>query len=373
MAEYKTIEELGRGSFGQVMKVERNGEIMAAKIVKYARMSEKEKKLLVDEVNILRDLSHPNIVRYIDRDVNREAGKLTVFMEYCAGGDLAAYIRRHKREARPIRDDVIWSVFAQMVSALAACHTRKPTEILHRDIKPGNIMIGEGQCVKLGDFGLARELNANSYAFTNVGTPLYMSPEQIQKRPYDDKCDIWSLGCVIYELATLNPPFTATTQETLNRKILRESPLPIRGRDDELIALINTMLDKSPVRRPSAASLESNPRMAKILATINKTAPSQEAASEPSDESVADRRERELDRREAEVRRREADLERREAAVARRETEATRREQSLKTREATTAGRQFTAAAPARPTYGGLNYGYGAGRRPGLADNYRNY
>ena len=84
----------------------------------------------------------------------------------------------------------------------------QPQKILHRDLKPGNIFLDESKNAKLGDFGLARVMNQESmYAQTNVGTPYYMSPEQIKEQKYNEQSDIWSLGCLVYEMAALRPPF----------------------------------------------------------------------------------------------------------------------------------------------------------------------
>ena len=91
---------------------------------------------------------------------------------------------------------------------------------MHRDLKPGNIFLDEHQNVKLGDFGLARILNPGSvFAQTHVGTPYYMSPEQIQEKKYNDKTDIWSLGCIVYELCALRPPFRANNHFNLANTI----------------------------------------------------------------------------------------------------------------------------------------------------------
>ena len=106
----------------------------------------------------------------------------------------------------------------QILLALRECHYRgiKGSKILHRDLKPSNVFFDCNNNVKLGDFGLSRiiknesgEENSEAFASTNVGTPYYMSPEQIHENQYDEKTDIWSTGCVIYELVSLLPPFTA--------------------------------------------------------------------------------------------------------------------------------------------------------------------
>jgi NIMA (never in mitosis gene a)-related kinase len=98
-----------------------------------------------------------------------------------------------------------------VVSALYACHNRKEGRILHRDLKPGNVFLDLNNNVKLGDFGLSKIMGQESvFAKTHVGTPYYMSPELIDGSPYNEKSDIWSAGCVIYELAALRAPFEAT-------------------------------------------------------------------------------------------------------------------------------------------------------------------
>jgi NIMA (never in mitosis gene a)-related kinase len=130
-------------------------------------------------------------------------------MEYCENGDMAQLIKKCKNEKDIVAEDVIWKIFMQIILALKECHNHKTLgKILHRDIKPGNVFFDSNNNVKLGDFGLSRILSAESqYAQTNVGTPYYMSPEQINEHSYDEKTDIWSTGCVLYEMVALKPPF----------------------------------------------------------------------------------------------------------------------------------------------------------------------
>ena len=157
-------------------------------------MSEREKQLLVSEVNILRELRHPNITRYYDRVIDKERAKLFIVMEFCQGGDLAALIRRRKRSLRElgqgkgdpkavmqcyVPEEMVWRVIGQLTLALLECHGRKEgNKILHRDLKPGNVFFDQEENVKLGDFGLSRVMGDESvFAYTHVGTPYYMSPE----------------------------------------------------------------------------------------------------------------------------------------------------------------------------------------------------
>lgn len=111
-----------------------------------------------------------------------------------------------------IEEEKVWRVLAHLTLALLECHRRKDgSKILHRDLKPGNVFFDAEDTVKLGDFGLSRMMGDESvFAYTNVGTPYYMSPEQISEQRYNEKSDIWSAGCVLYEMASLRAPFEAT-------------------------------------------------------------------------------------------------------------------------------------------------------------------
>jgi hypothetical protein len=132
-----------------------------------------------------------------------------------------------------------------------------------RDIKPANVFIDRHQLFKLGDFGLARILSTDTQlAKTNVGTPYYMAPEQVNELPYNEKCDIWSMGCLLYEMAALAPPFEAANQLALAVKIKagRVARVP-EGYSDELNQAIRSMLQLEAGKRPSVEDLFKLPRM----------------------------------------------------------------------------------------------------------------
>lgn len=123
---------------------------------------------------------------------------------------MGSLLKKSKRENDLIAEDAIWKIFGQIMFALNECHNRAAGKILHRDLKPANIFFDAANNIKLGDFGLSREMGEHSvFATTNVGTPYYMSPEQIAEAKYNEKSDIWSAGCLLYELAALKPPFQA--------------------------------------------------------------------------------------------------------------------------------------------------------------------
>ncbi|KAJ6607471.1 kinase-like domain-containing protein [Mycena sp. CBHHK59/15] len=281
---YEALDVIGNGSFGIIRKVRRktDGLIFARKELNFERMSERDRKQIVAEVNILKDLHHDHIVRYHDRYVDRDAGILYILMEYCGGGDLSSVIKQAVKANRPIPEDAVWGYFMQILLALNHCHNtgghgrtgsagnageldgkERRAQILHRDLKPDNVFLDESNTVKLGDFGLSKALPQASFANTYVGTPYYMSPELMQEKAYDSKSDIWSLGCLMYELCALKPPFhEAKTHSELSVFIrnARIPPLP-RGYSQALGGVIKAMLNLNPAMRPSAAQLLQHERL----------------------------------------------------------------------------------------------------------------
>lgn len=265
MDQYEVLNELGSGSFGKVSRIRRktDNRVLVWKELYYGKMSEKEKRLLVGEVNILRELDHPHIVRYFDRIIDRDRKKIYIVMEHCSNGDLAALIKKCRRERIYLDEETIWRCSMQLICALKECHNRSDGSVLHRDLKPGNVFLDSANNVKLGDFGLARVLSKSSmFAHTNVGTPFYMSPEQVNETPYNQKSDIWSLGCLIYELCALTPPFEAQTQIALAMKIRagRYTQIPSHYSSD-LKKLIASMLQVEQSRRPSVNDLLEFPQI----------------------------------------------------------------------------------------------------------------
>ena len=259
MENYEILSQIGKGSFGTVTKIRRlsDSKLLVWKELNYGKMGEREKHQLVSEVNILKQLKHPNIVQYYDRIIDKKQSKIFIIMEYCEGGDMGSLLKRCKKDQDFIAEDVIWKIFTQIVLALNECHTRKAGKILHRDLKPANIFLDRENNIKLGDFGLARVLNENStFAQTHVGTPYYMSPEQITEAKYNEKSDIWSLGCLVYELASLKPPFEASNHLALAIKIRtgKYERIPLRYSED-LQKVIRSMLEIDVGKRMAIGDL----------------------------------------------------------------------------------------------------------------------
>ncbi|XP_066467838.1 serine/threonine-protein kinase Nek2 [Tiliqua scincoides] len=269
--DYDVLVTIGAGSYGRCQKVRRraDGKVLVWKELDYGSMTESEKQMLVSEVNLLRELKHPNIVRYYDRIIDRTNTTLYIVMEYCEGGDLSTLITRCTKERHYLEENFVLRVLTQLTLALKECHRRSNGghTVLHRDLKPANIFLDGKRNVKLGDFGLARILNHDtSFAKTFVGTPYYMSPEQINRMSYNEKSDIWSLGCLLYELCALSPPFTAYNQKELAEKI-REGKfrrIPYRY-SDQLNELLTKMLHLKDYLRPSVEEILQNPLIVDLV------------------------------------------------------------------------------------------------------------
>ena len=179
-------------------------------------------------------------------------------MEIASDGDLYKKIGRHKRDGHYIKERQIWKIFIQSVKGLNAMHC---INVMHRDLKSANIFLKDGEEVaKLGDMNVSKVCNSNGLNYTQTGTPYYASPEVWRDEPYDNKSDVWSLGCVIYELTTLKPPFQASDMNSLFKKILKGVIAPIPGHfSNDLRTMLASMLTVNSQKRLNTAELMQHP------------------------------------------------------------------------------------------------------------------
>ena len=183
-----------------------------------------------------------------------------IVMEYCNDGDLSGLIKSKK--GLNFDEKTIWKYFIQMCIGISHLHNHQISgvKIVHRDLTPLNIFLHDNN-IKIGDLGLAKKLNQFSYAKSIVGTPYYLSPELCKGNNYNEKSDIWALGVILYELATLKLPFIATNQLALVNKIIKDIPNSIKNNknnDNDLSSIINLMLIKDPNSRPNIKSILMN-------------------------------------------------------------------------------------------------------------------
>jgi serine/threonine-protein kinase len=243
---YELVEELGRGAMGIVYRARDNEleEFVALKILpdNLSQNPEAVQRFRA-EARAARRLAHPNIVRI--HDIGEEQGRKYISMEFVKGSDL----KRLLRQQRKLDIDKAVSIILPICDALDYAHRQG---IVHRDIKPANIMLTEDGVAKLSDFGIAKALELTGETKTGaiIGTPLYMSPEQVQGRPVDHRADIYSLGIMFYELLAGKPPFT---EGDIAYQHCRVPARPIPGIPDELNAIILKCIEKDREQRWASA------------------------------------------------------------------------------------------------------------------------
>ncbi|NXC47006.1 NEK3 kinase, partial [Penelope pileata] len=261
MDEYKVLKVLGEGSFGRALLVQHkiSDQKYAVKEIRLP-MSSSDVANSRKEAVLLAKMKHPNIVAY--KESFEADGHLYIVMEYCDDGDLMQKIKHQRGKLFP--EDTILHWFVQMCLGVKHIHDKR---VLHRDIKSKNVFLTQNGKVKLGDFGSARLLaHPMSYACTYVGTPYYVPPEIWESMPYNNKSDIWSLGCILYELCTLRHPFQANSWKHLILKICKGSYNPLPSHYSyELHYLIKQMFKRNPKDRPSASTILARGCLTKLI------------------------------------------------------------------------------------------------------------
>jgi NIMA (never in mitosis gene a)-related kinase len=220
-----------------------------------------DEKLRVEslrETEVLRSLSHPNIIGYYEAFL--DGTTLCIAMEYADGGDLSAAVHRRREACQMFTERDAIMVLAQLVFAVQYLHDRR---ILHRDLKSQNVFLNVSGTVKLGDFGIAKVLEAScQWAETRVGTPYYLPPEICENQPYDFKADVWCLGVIFYEVLALEVPFSANNIAALALRICTMEPRPVPALyGGETRALLTRMLTKRACDRPSIDELATVPHI----------------------------------------------------------------------------------------------------------------
>jgi serine/threonine-protein kinase len=272
---YEVIEAIGAGGMGRVYRVEdkKVGQEIALKLIRPEIASnERSVERFRQELKTARMISHRNVCRMFD--LGEDMGTYFITMEYVPGEDLRSFLRRSKRLSMA----TVVDIGKQISDGLAEAHR---LGIVHRDLKSSNIMIDREGNARIMDFGIARLLSAKGITAAGiaVGTPDYMSPEQVEGKEADGRSDIYSLGIILYEMAAGRVPFEADTAYAVGYKHTHERPLSPRALNpqipEDLNALILKCLEKAPEERPQTAGdlraeLE---KIEKGLPTTVETAP----------------------------------------------------------------------------------------------------
>ncbi|XP_069747852.1 serine/threonine-protein kinase Nek3 isoform X1 [Narcine bancroftii] len=264
MDGYKQLKVIGEGSFGRVFLVQGCNESQQY-VMKEIHLSKNPTGLQRSrqEAILIAKMKHPNIVAFVD---SLEAeGHLYIVMEYCDGGDLTQKLLQQKEKLFP--EEMVLNLFVQICLGMKHIHDKR---VLHRDIKTKNIFLTKNGVVKLGDFGSAHLLKSPmAFAHTYVGTPYYVSPEIWENKPYNNKSDIWALGCVLYEICALRHPFQSNSWKNLILKICNGSYPPIpRHYSYDLHYIIKQMFKRAPKDRPSINTILARRCFAKLISSF---------------------------------------------------------------------------------------------------------
>ena len=268
MENFEIITKLGEGAYSTVFKVKRkiDNQIYALKKVKLSNLTEKEKTNSLNEVRILASVKSKYVISYKEAFFDEKDSTLGIVMEFADNGDLYQKIVEHKQKKTFFEETEIWKIFIQLVKGLKSLHD---LQILHRDLKSANVFLFKNGNAKLGDLNVSK-VAKRGLGYTQTGTPYYASPEVWKDLPYDNKSDIWSLGCVLYEMITLHPPFRARNMEELYKRVLSGdvSKLPSKFSTD-LYEVVLLLIKVNSNKRPNCNDILNNSLVKKRIDYFN--------------------------------------------------------------------------------------------------------
>ena len=255
ISNFEIISQLGKGSFGAVYKVRRkvDNKIYAMKTVNLPNLSQKEINNSLNEIRILASIHNQNVVSYHEAFYSENSKSLYLIMDYLNDGDLENKILLYQKTNKHFSEKEIWKIFKQIVIGLKSLHDNK---IIHRDLKSANIFLDKNGICKIGDMNVSKVIKNSLLNNTQTGTPYYASPEIWKDKPYNFKTDIWSLGCILYEMCTLKPPFIGKSFEDVFNKIISGKFKTIPGiYSHSLRNVINNLLKVRSEERPNCDML----------------------------------------------------------------------------------------------------------------------
>ena len=260
-SSYDFAETLGRGAFAEVKKAvfKPTGDPRAIKIVHKIGLAQDnlDPKHKLRELKVLQELDHPNILRVYE--LYEDKNRYYIVMEYCAGGDLFSRLQEVRRFTEVQVGKLMW----QLMSAVAYCHQRF---VIHRDLKPENILLEgrEDLTIRIADFGSSSFLDPKKKLSGVHGSAYYIAPE-VLKEAYNEKCDVWSCGIILYILLTGRPPYSGRSEKEILAAVF-DGDLDLTGLQgvgQEARDLVTQMLNRNYRLRISAAEALNHPYITK--------------------------------------------------------------------------------------------------------------
>ena len=254
MENFEIINKIGEGAYSTVYTVKRieDNQLYALKKVKIKNLSLKEKQNALNEVRILASVNSPFVISYKESFIDEVDQTLCIVMEYANEGDLFQKITLYKKLNATFEENDVWSIFIQITKGLHDLHSYN---ILHRDLKSANVFLFRDGTAKLGDLNVSK-ITPRGLGCTQTGTPYYASPEVWRDNPYNLKSDIWSLGCLCYEMLMLKTPFRAESMEGLYRKVMKgKYPEISKKYSNKFDYVISCMLQLKPEDRPTTEDI----------------------------------------------------------------------------------------------------------------------
>ena len=249
---YTALNFLGQGGFGEAYLVRSNKTLKnyVMKSINFELLTEENRKYTINEAFLLKKIDHPNIIKFKEVfEVKKPYNQFNIIMEYAEKGDLNKFLQINIEKKIFFPEQLLLDWLCQICTALKYLHYKK---IIHRDIKPANIFMNSLNQIKLGDFGISKNLKTYGFASSFVGSTYYMAPEIVDGENYSFEADIWALGVTFYELMNLKKPFRANYPAIYLEIKTKEVEEINNIYSKEFKDLIYQMLNKEPNKRPKA-------------------------------------------------------------------------------------------------------------------------
>ena len=248
------------------IKSKKEGIIYILKNIRLQLLNKNEKQKAINEIKLLSSLKHPNIIEFKKAFLDKRSNSLNIISTYGNNGDLRNKILYASKNEMYMEENIIWNVLTQILQGLNYMHKKG---IIYTNLNTENIYLTKIRLIKITNFFLNNSSNNNNYDLNQLKVPLYTAPEILNKKPYDYKCDIWSVGCIIYEFASLSSPFKGNDAQSLYNNIMNGTYKQIPDfYSENLKSIINKMLSIEPSKRPSIDELLNSENIKETMAQL---------------------------------------------------------------------------------------------------------